>query len=99
MTTVTININDKVKLVFDGYSYMPFIFRKGGEEYFDPKTREKKISQDKWVDCEVYFSTVKEAIRYIARQQTLEKVEYTTLKDYLDVFENNVKELLACVKA
>lgn len=95
----TINLNEKAKIEFDGYSYTPHIFRKGGEEYFDPKTSTRKLTLDKWVDSECYFSSLKEALKYIARQLTLDKVEYASLKEYLDVFESNMKELVACVKA
>jgi hypothetical protein len=98
MTTVTIKINDKAQIRFDGECYMPDVWNDGGVECRNPANGETIFSKAKWDFIEVYASSLQHAIKAIAKYRMLEKEEYSSLKEYLDVFEKHVDDMTKALK-
>lgn len=94
-TESSIQVTDEIHLVLskNGSSntgtYTPRVFRKGGEEFFNPKTLEKSITTDKWVDVPLYFTNLIHALRWCA-QEEVERQGYSTipLEEYISRLES-----------
>lgn len=93
MSNTTIKVTDNIKLEFykgtgsNVGTYSPLVFRKGGEEYFNPKTLQKGVTEDKWVSLPLYFSNLAHALRWCA-QESLDNGEEVSLDAYIKACEN-----------
>jgi hypothetical protein len=70
----TIVVTENIKLEFtkgvgsNVGTYSPLVFRKGGEEYYNPRTSQKEILEDKWVSIPLWFTNLVHALRWCAQE-------------------------------
>lgn len=88
-------IEDVLYIEDNGLQFEPYFFKKGGHEVVVPKTREKKIAEDKWVASGSYFTSLKSCLDYAARQMIFVKYKEhaITLEKYLAEYDQLVGEL------
>jgi hypothetical protein len=84
----TIVVTENIKLEYsknhgcNSGTYSPVVFRKGGEEYYNPKSAQKEITEDKWVGVPLYFTNLAHALRWCAQEVNDTKTE-VSLEDYI----------------
>lgn len=97
----TIQVTENIKLEFSKSkgcntgTYSPVVFRKGGEEYFDPKDSTRRLTEDRWVDIPLFFTNLAHALRWIAQEET-SNLGGVSLDDYITrcekVWNQNIRK-------
>ena len=91
-----IKVTETVKVNFDGYSYQPVLFKKGGELVRNPSTGDMIETKDKWVSMTKYFPSMAKCLEWVAVNTAV--AESDEIKSYIAEIEsilNGFNEALA----
>ena len=92
MTSIV--INDKVKLVHNGYGWEPYTWREA--EIIPVGTRKGEMSTPKWKTTGSYFSDIPAALVKVAKNEVNNGEEYT-LEGYIKAYNEASNRIIASV--
>lgn len=64
----TINLNEEYRITYDGISYVPEYFKKGGE-LLTKGMAKGHVTKDKWVSMEKFCPTLERASQYCVNRE------------------------------